>query len=103
MQCAQSSMAWKIFYRKVFLWTRKERYATKKISSCGIVSPKNISPLLCYVTKDQSHSLFMEPMDLEIFVHDCSKKWRTVRPLMPHLEAVDIMLQNCLHQNTVVN
>jgi hypothetical protein len=67
--CAQSFVAWKTLWRKVFLWTRKERYATESISSCGIVSPKNILPLFCYVTKDQSRSLFMEPMDLGIFVH----------------------------------
>jgi hypothetical protein len=67
--CAQSSVTWKTFNRKVFLWTKKERYATGSISSCGIVSPRNILPLFCYVTKDQSRSIFMEPMDLGIFVH----------------------------------
>jgi hypothetical protein len=64
--CAQTSVAWKTFWRKVFLWTRKESYAMESISSCGIAF---ILPLFCYVTKDQSRSLFMEQMDLGIFVH----------------------------------
>jgi hypothetical protein len=94
-------MAWKIFCIKVFLWTKKERYATKNISSCGIVSPKNILPLLCYVTKDKSCPFFIEPMDLGIFVHGLLKRMEdneTLDAPFELLEAVDIMLQNCLHQ-----
>ncbi len=93
--CAQSSVAWKTFCTKMVLWTRKERYATGSISSCGIVSPKNILPLLCYVTKDQSRSLFMEPMDLGIFVHWLLKRMEDNETLMPHLSFLKQLTSCC--------
>jgi serine/threonine protein kinase len=99
-------MAWKTFCKKVFLWIRKERYGTKSVSSCWIVSSKNILPLLCYVTKDQSCSLFMEPMDSGIFIHCLLKRMEdneTLDAPFELLEVVDIMLQSCLYQKCVVH
>jgi hypothetical protein len=52
-------------------------------------------PLFCYVTKDQSRSLFMEQMDLGIFVHWLLKRMEdneTLDAPFQLLEAVDIML-----------